>query len=214
MKTILITGASGFIGKRLSFLFLSKGYHVKGTGTSLSHPYSIKFEKFEWISADTSQEGAWQDHVAKSDIIINLAGRNIFKYWTKKYKQTIYDSRILTTKNIVNAMKKGKNQKLLSTSAVGFYGDGKDEVLTEDKKPGQGFLVNVCKDWERQALKAKEKGVSVAVMRFGVVLGEKGALSLMIPAFKLFAGGPVGSGRQWFPWIHVILFYFPMLTLL
>jgi uncharacterized protein (TIGR01777 family) len=100
-------------------------------------------------------------------------------------------------------MENGKNQKLLTTSAVGYYGDGKDEVLTEDKRPGRGFLVDVCKDWERQGLKAKEKGVRVAIMRFGVVLGEKGALPLMLPAFRLFAGGPVGNGRQWFPWVHV-----------
>ncbi|MBU8850199.1 MAG: TIGR01777 family oxidoreductase, partial [Desulfobacterales bacterium] len=207
MKKILITGASGFIGKRLAHLFLLKGYHVTGIGTSLNHPLSKQFQefkyKFKWISADTTIEGKWQDHVAESDIIINLTGRNIFKYWTKKYKKAIYDSRILTTRHIVNAIENGKTQKLLTASAVGIYGDCKEDLLTEKRTPGNDFLAKVCKDWEKEGLMAGKKGVRVAVMRFGVVLGEGGALSLMIPAFKLFSGGPLGDGRQWFPWIHI-----------
>ncbi|MCK5350581.1 MAG: TIGR01777 family oxidoreductase, partial [Desulfobacula sp.] len=203
MEKMLITGASGFIGKKLARLFLSKGYLVTGLGTSMTHPFSAQFQEFDWISADTTVEGKWQERVAGSDIIINLAGRNIFRYWTKKYKQAIYDSRILTTRHIVNAMEKGKPQKLLTTSAVGIYGDCKDDLLTEKRLPGKNFLANVCADWEKEGLKAKEKGVSVAVMRFGVVLGDGGALSLMTPAFKYFAGGPLGGGQHWFPWIHV-----------
>lgn len=203
MKRILITGASGFIGKALAGIFLSQGHHVTGMGTSKSHPFLIEFQEFEWISSDTTLEGPWQSHVAQADIIINLAGRNIFRYWTKKYKQAIYDSRILTTRNIVNAIESGKTQKLLTTSAAGIYGDGKDNVLTEKNKPGTGFLADVCTDWEKEGLKAREKGVRVAIMRFGVVLGNEGALSLMLPAFKMFAGGPVGDGSQWFPWIHI-----------
>ncbi|MCK5837415.1 MAG: TIGR01777 family oxidoreductase, partial [Desulfobacula sp.] len=203
MKKILITGASGFIGKRLARFFLSKGYHVTGIGTSLYHPFSKEFQEFEWVSSDTTVEGMWQKHVAESEIIINLAGRNIFRYWTKKYKKAIYDSRILTTRHIVNAIEKGATQKLLTTSAVGIYGDCKEDLLTEKRAPGKGFLAEVCRDWEEEGLKAREKGVKVAVMRFGVVLGNGGALSLMTPAFKLFAGGPLGNGRHWFPWIHV-----------
>lgn len=203
MKKILITGASGFIGKRLAMFFLSKGDQVSGTGTSQLHPFSTRFKKFKWISADTTIEGKWQDFVPGSDIIINLAGQNIFHYWTSRYKQAIYDSRVLTTRNIVNAIEKGKPQKLLTASAVGIYGDCKDDLLTEEKEPGEGFLANVCADWEKEGLRASEKGVGVAVMRFGVVLGNEGALSLMIPAFKFFAGGPLGGGGHWFSWIHI-----------
>ena len=203
MEKILITGASGFVGKRLAEFFLLKGYHVTGIGTSKKHQFSGKFPEFEWISADTSIEGAWQNHVPGSHIIINLAGRNIFRYWTRKYKKAIYDSRILTTKNLVNAIEKGKTQKLLTTSAVGIYGDCKEELLSEDRIPGKGFLSDVCVDWEKQGLRAVEKDVSVAVMRFGVVLGDSGALPLMTRAFKLFVGGPLGNGQHWFPWIHI-----------
>ena len=217
MKKILITGASGFIGKRLTKFFLSKGYHVTGIARSLNHLFSTQIQEvdqdqdfnqnfnqnFKWVSADTTVEGKWQDHVAKSDIIINLTGRNIFQYWTKKYKKAIYDSRILTTRHIVNAIENGKTQKLLTASAVGIYGDCKEDLLTEERTPGRDFLATVCADWEKEGLRAGKKGVNVAVMRFGVVLGDGGALSLMIPAFKLFAGGPLGGGHHWFPWIHI-----------
>ncbi|WP_457551541.1 TIGR01777 family oxidoreductase [Desulfobacula sp.] len=203
MKKILITGASGFIGKKIARLFLLKGYSVIGMGTSPKHPFSGQFQGFDWISADTTIKGKWQDKVAESDIIINLAGRNIFRYWTKKYKQAIYNSRILTTRHIVNAMEKGKAQTLLTTSAIGIYGDCKDEVLTEKRSAANDFLADVCVNWEAEGLKAQEKGARVVVMRFGVVLGDKGALALMTPAFKMFAGGPLGDGQQWFPWIHV-----------
>ncbi|MCP3876143.1 MAG: TIGR01777 family protein [Desulfobacteraceae bacterium] len=203
MEKVLITGASGFIGKRLARLFLSKGHSVVGIGTSSNHPFSKEFKNFEWVSSDTTIKGNWQTHVTASDIIINLTGKNIFHYWTKKYKKSIYDSRILTTKHIVDAIEDGKTQKLLTTSAIGIYGDCKEDVLTEEKLPGNDFLAKVCKDWESEGLKARGKGVKVAVMRFGVVLGSGGALSLMTRAFKIFIGGPLGNGQHWFPWIHI-----------
>lgn len=203
MKKVLITGASGFIGKRLARLFLLKGYTVAGIGRSSNHPFSKEFQKFEWISADTTIEGNWQNHIPGSDIIINLTGQSIFHYWTDKYKKAIYDSRILTTRHIVNAIEEGRTQKLLTTSAVGIYGDCKEEILTEEKASGNDFLAEVCRDWEKEGIKAREKNVHVAVMRFGVVLGNGGALSMMTPVFKIFLGGPLGNGQHWFPWIHI-----------
>ena len=203
MKKILITGASGFVGTHLANALLDNGDFVTGIGTSTRHPSIKNNDKFNWISADTTVEGVWQKQVGKADVIINLAGRNIFRIWTKKYKQAIYDSRILTTKNIVNSIENRSDQVLLTTSAVGIYGDCDDQLLTEENSPGQGFLSNVCKDWEREGLNAQKKGVKVSIMRFGVVLGEQGALKKMVPAFKMFAGGPLGKGSQWFPWIHI-----------
>ncbi|HKK91585.1 MAG TPA: TIGR01777 family oxidoreductase [Desulfobacteraceae bacterium] len=204
MKTIMITGASGFVGRRLSRNFLEKGCRVIGLGTSPRHPFSHQYKAFEWIQADTTREGEWQDRVPEADIIVNLAGRTIFKKWTRKYKQAIYDSRIETTKNIVTAMEPGNTQKLLSTSAAGFYGDGGDEILTEAGLSGSDFLARLSRAWENEAEKAADKGTIVAIMRFGVILGkEGGALSVMAPAFRFFVGGPLGSGMQWFPWIHI-----------
>jgi uncharacterized protein len=203
MERILITGASGFVGKHLVRHFLDQGRHVTGLGTSSTHPFTGEFDHFEWISADTTKTGVWQDRVASADIVINLAGQNIFRRWTKKYKQAIYDSRILTTRRVVSALTPGKPVRFLSTSAVGIYGDARERLLTEDADPGNDFLARVCRDWEAEALKAQDNGALVSIVRFGVVLGDGGALSVMSPAFKWFAGGPLGSGRQWFPWIHI-----------
>ncbi len=203
MKKILITGASGFIGTNLSRFFLTKGFSVVGIGTSDRHPFAEQFQAFEWISADTTKEGNWQKKIPQADVIINVTGKSIFHYWTKKYKQAIYDSRILTTRNLVTAMESTTAQILLNTSAVGIYGDGKETNLTETSPSGTGFLSQVCVDWEAEALKAMEKGARVNIMRLGVVLGSGGALQQMLPAFKWGVGGPLGSGRQWFPWVHI-----------
>jgi uncharacterized protein (TIGR01777 family) len=204
MKQVLITGASGFVGKHLVRHFLDRHWHVTGLGTSSAHPDFPESPEFKWISADTTLPGSWQDHVADADVIINLAGRNIFKRWTKTYKQAIYDSRIKTTRHLVDAMVPDKPVHFLSTSAAGIYGDAGQQELTEDAALGSDFLAEVCKDWENAALDAEKKGGAlVRIMRFGVVLGDGGALSVMSPAFKWFAGGPLGSGYQWFPWIHI-----------
>ncbi|WP_321491421.1 TIGR01777 family oxidoreductase [uncultured Desulfobacter sp.] len=203
MKTVLITGASGFVGQTLSQRFLEKGWQVFGIGTSPHHPLSDTHDHFSWTSADTSLPGTWQDLVAKSDVIVNLAGRNIFKPWTAAYKKAIYDSRIQTTKHLVDAMPSTFHGQLLNASAAGFYGDRGDTPLTETESYGTGFLARVCRDWEEQAQRASSKGAKVAVMRFGVVLGSGGALTVMAKAFRMFAGGPLGSGKQWFPWIHL-----------
>jgi hypothetical protein len=204
MKTVLITGASGFVGQALARKYLDAGWQVHGLGTSRHHPMADADEHFLWTSADTSQPGAWQDLAAQSDVIVNLAGRNIFKPWTKAYKKAIYDSRIQTTKYLVDAMPDDFKGQLINASAAGSYGDQGDTPLTETQSYGTGFLARVCRDWEAQAQRATSKGATVAVMRFGVVLGPGGgALEVMAPAFKMFAGGPLGSGAQWFPWIHL-----------
>jgi uncharacterized protein len=203
MERVLITGASGFVGKYLARHFLEQNRHVTGLGTSAAHPFTGEFDRFEWISADTTKTGAWQDRVPSADLIVNLAGQNIFRRWSRKYKQAIYDSRVLTTRHLVSALTPGRRVRFLSTSAVGIYGDAREQLLFEDAAPGSDFLARVCKDWEAEALGAESAGAVVSIMRFGVVLGDGGALSVMSPAFKWFAGGPLGSGRQWFPWIHI-----------
>jgi len=197
-----VTGASGFVGTALSRFLLEQGHTVTGLGTSAS-PALTPATGFTWISADTTLAGKWQEAVADADVVVNLAGCTISKRWTRSYKRRIVDSRLKTTRHLVSAMA-DENKLLLSTSAVGYYGSREEELLDEQAGPGDDFLARLSADWERAALAAEQKGVRVAVMRFGVVLGAGGgALSRMVPAFRSFAGGPLGSGRQWFSWIHM-----------
>jgi uncharacterized protein (TIGR01777 family) len=200
---IFVSGGTGFVGTTLARYLLDAGHRVIATGTSSRHK-NIDHENLLFISADTTKKGPWQDSLQDVDALINLAGRTIFNRWSERYKKEIYNSRILTTRNLVEAIPGNKDIVFCSTSAVGYYGDRDEEILTEDAGPGNDFLATVSIDWEKEAFLAEKKGVRVAVMRFGVVLGKNGgALAKMIPAFKSFAGGPIGSGNQWFPWIHM-----------
>ena len=142
--------------------------------------------------------------VPEHDWIINLAGASIFSRWTEARKKEIMESRERTTRNLVAALAAGDRRQLFcSTSAVGYYGPRGEEELTEDSPPDAGFLGELAQTWEAEALKAQDLGVRVVVTRFGVVLGrDGGALSQMAPLFKKFLGGPIGSGVQWFSWIH------------
>jgi uncharacterized protein len=200
---IFISGGTGFVGLHLSEHLLAKGHHITTVGTSKRHPFKGR-DRFSFISDDTIYKGAWQGAVKDADVVINLAGRNIFRYWTKKYKSLMYDSRIRTTRNIADALSEDRKIIFLSTSAAGYYGSRGEEMLNENSSPGDDFLSTLCQDWEKEALRAEEKDARVVLMRFGVVLGKNGgALSKMLPAFRYFVGGPIGNGMQWFPWIHV-----------
>ncbi len=200
---IFMTGGTGFVGMALSNILLDKGHEVIATGTSQNHTLSGQ-SNFTFISADTTQKGAWQESLSDINAVINLAGRNIFGLWTEDYKNQIYNSRILTTRHIVEALPENRNITFLSTSAAGYYGDQGDTVLDESGNPGHDFLAGVCMDWEKEAMAAKTKGARVVTMRFGVVLGHNGgALSKMAVPFRFFVGGPLGNGLQWFPWIHM-----------
>jgi len=200
---ILITGGMGFVGQYLSHFFLSRSARVVAVGLRPRRNV-IAHENFKYLSADTTRKGAWLDTLADTDVVINLAGKTIFKPWTKRYKQAIYDSRVLTTRNLVEGLPEKTETVLCSTSATGYYGDGGEDLLTETAPNGADFLAKVGRDWEAEALQAEKKGLRVVIARFGIVLGETGGiLGKMVPAFRYFLGGPLGSGRQWFPWIHM-----------
>jgi len=200
---IIITGGSGFVGSNLTRLLLSSGHRI--VAICRSEPlHQFDRENYRFVAADTTGKGPWQKELADADAVVNLAGATIFRRWTKKYKKQIYDSRILTTRNVVEALPSDTNLTLCSASGAGYYGSRKDDILKEDEKAGRDFLASVSKDWEQEALVASAKGVRVAVMRFGVILGKNGgAMSKLIPPFKMFVGGPLGDGNQWFPWLHL-----------
>jgi uncharacterized protein (TIGR01777 family) len=200
---ILITGGSGFVGSNLADFLISKGHQVTAIGRS-EPQHRFDRENYHFVAADTTRKGPWQRELADADAVVNLAGATIFKRWTGKHKKKIYDSRVLTTRNVVEALPSGTKLTLCSASGAGYYGSRGDDILKENERPGHDFLAGVSMDWEKAALRASAKGARVAVLRFGVVLGKNGgAMSKLIPAFKLFVGGPLGDGHQWFPWLHL-----------
>ncbi len=200
---ILITGGTGFVGGELSRRLVSEGHEVtiltRGGREGPSDKGGPRF-----LRGDPTREGPWQEAVAHQQVLINLAGTSIFGRWDEAYKRSLRESRILTTRHLVEAIPAWANSLLLSASGAGYYGFHGDEELEESSGPGQDFLATLAADWEAEALKASEKGTRVVITRFGIVLGRAGgALQQMITPFKWFVGGPLGDGLQWFSWIHV-----------
>ncbi|NWF54555.1 MAG: TIGR01777 family protein [Syntrophaceae bacterium] len=198
---IFVTGGTGFVGRSLAPALVRSGHGV----TILTRTGKEEFTGVSWVKGDPTKKGRWQDALSGHEAVINLAGASIFTRWTEEAKKIIRDSRILTTRNIVEALEGGRGKTLFSTSAIGYYGFHGDEALSEEAPPGGDFLALLAKDWEEEAKAAERKGCRVVIPRFGIVLGEKrGALGQMIPLFRKYLGGPLGSGKQWFSWIHLV----------
>lgn len=200
---IILAGATGFIGKALREKFL-RAEHDLVVLTRRSMAGERGRETFGvW---EGRGHGDWVAHLDGADAVINLTGENIAaKRWTQEQKQRILSSRVDATRAIVNAigLAKQKPALLINASAVGYYGDVPDQELTEFSAKGTGFLADTCGHWETEACKAESFGVRVILARLGPVLGEKGGmLSRMLPPFWFFMGAPLGTGRQWIPWIH------------
>ncbi len=202
---ILITGGTGFVGAQLTSRLIRDGHEVTVLTRSLKGAKASSPE-ISYLERDPTQKGLWQESIKDQDAVINLAGASIFSKWTEEHKKAIRESRVNTTKNIVEAIPSPPERlfTLISTSAVGYYGFHGDEEVDEQSPPGTDFLARIALEWEAEALKAREKGALVVTTRFGIVLGERGgALSQMIPLFKKCIGGPIGSGKQWFSWVHI-----------
>jgi len=201
---IFVTGGTGFVGRGLVGLMESRGHG----GTVLSRgagPWPPEGSSFAILPGDPARPGPWQDRVAGHDAVVNLAGAGIFRRWSEAQKRLMRDSRVQTTRNLVEAFSRGgaAPRVLVSTSGTGYYGSRGDERLAEAAPPGDGFLARLSAEWEAEALAAERHGARVVLCRFGIVLGKGGgALGKMLPAFRLGMGSPLGSGSQWFPWIH------------
>jgi uncharacterized protein len=198
----LITGATGFIGRHLTSFLLARGDSVN----YLARHRSKKMDSRAAFHCWNPGEPPPLTSVPRLDAVINLAGERIAQRWNSEVKQRIYASRVEGTRQLVSAIAllKHKPAALVSASAVGYYGDRGEEVLTEESAPGSDFLSRVCIDWEREAMAATQLDVRVVTPRFAVVLGrDGGALKQMLLPFRLALGGKFGSGRQWMSWIHV-----------
>jgi uncharacterized protein (TIGR01777 family) len=202
---VLITGGTGFVGTQLTSRLIQDQKEVTVLTRSLKGA-KVASQGISYLEGDPNKKGSWQEAIKNHDAVINLAGASIFSKWTDEHKRAIRESRVNTTRNIVEGIPSGPEKKitLFSTSAVGYYGFCADEERTEESPPGNDFLARIAVEWEGEALKAREKGARVVITRLGIVLGERGgALSQMIPLFKKYIGGPIGSGKQWFSWVHI-----------
>lgn len=202
---ILITGATGLIGRPLCRALTAEGHTVIALSRDPDKAGDLEAAKvFRW-QAQSGPPPA--EALGAIDAVVHLAGEPIAaRRWTDEQKRRIRDSRVISTRHLVNGIRAASPRPavLISSSAVGFYGDRGDERLDEDSKPGTGFMPDVCREWEAEAARASEDAIRVVVVRTGVVLARKGgALEKMLPPFKLGVGGRIGSGRQWFPWIHL-----------
>lgn len=201
---IFITGGTGFVGLTLVRHLLDSGHQVTVlTRAATNGTGATDFPRL--LQGDPVKPGPWQEELRTHEAVINLAGSSIFCRWNQENRQRILDSRILSTRNIVNALPSfdSKVKVLLNGSAVGYYGDRGNEELTEASPNGQGFLAEICQAWEAEASRAAKLGIRVVHSRLGVVLGNNGgALEQMLRIFRVGLGARLGSGRQWFPWIH------------
>ena len=200
---ILLTGGTGFIGKAVAKNLSSRGHELvvlTRDPESAQKKIGVVCKVYRW---DALKGPAPQEAFSGVDVVINFAGEPIATgRWTPATKTKIYNSRILGTRNLVESINQlVKPVKLISTSAVGFYGNRGEETLTEESSIGEGFLAEVCGAWEAEASKAKTTGT--VIFRLGVVLGNGGALDKMLPIFRKGLGGPLGNGNQWMSWIHI-----------
>lgn len=201
---VLISGVTGFIGARLAETLSAAGHEIWGLSREpdkARKQVPQLAEAFAWNPvAQQPPRGAF----AGVDAVVHLAGETVSGRWNAKKMQRIEDSRVIGTRNLVKAFETANRPAVLvSSSAIGYYGDRGDTELTEELEPGRDFLGTVCQKWEAEAERAEGLGVRVVIVRTGIVLAPGGgALAAMLPPFKMGAGGPMGSGAQWWSWIH------------
>jgi hypothetical protein len=200
-----VIGGNGLVGRHLCTYLLDQGHEV----TALVR-HRLKGKDLppgsKLAVGDPLQGGSWQGQVARHDVLVNLVGRNIMSRWTPKIKRDIYATRIEATRQAVQAIAQASGPRpcLINANAVGYYQTTGSRPVDEDSPPGKGFLAEVCKDWQEMALQAQRHGARVLIARFAAILSANGgALASLLPVFKSGLGGPIASGTQGFPWIHI-----------
>lgn len=203
---IVISGGTGFIGKALISHLIEDNHQIvvlTRNSSRFDNPNPRLVEAVQW---DGKTVNSWSDKIAGAETIINLAGEPIgIKRWNDLTKQLILNSRVESTKAIVKALSATNHypRVFLNASASSYYGDMARDDADESQKRGSGFLSETCERWENQAKLAESSGARVVLLRFGIVLDKDGgALAKMMLPFKIFAGGPPGSGKQWVSWVH------------
>jgi uncharacterized protein (TIGR01777 family) len=205
-----ITGATGFVGTALVRRLHDRGDEIvvlsRDGDRARRHFPVTAFPRVTIVSYTPLTAGDWQNAIAGCQGVVNLAGAAIAdERWTPERKQEILDSRKLGTQRIVEAIAQAdpRPSVLINASAIGYYGTSETAQFEEISPPGQDFLAEVCKAWEAAAEAVTTSGTRCVILRTGIVLGDGGALGKMLLPFRLFAGGPLGTGQQWFSWIHI-----------
>ncbi len=207
---VFVTGGTGLVGSRLVKKLLERGDQVSLLTRRLAVAKDLFGAGCTPIEGNPTEPGEWMKVLGDCDGVIHLAGENIFDHrWNEEFKAKLFDSRIKSTQNIVQALavqpkrSDGSSKTLVNASAIGYYGPHGDEELDENSPPAQDFLAHLTVEWEKAAKAIEPVGVRLAMVRVGVVLDKKGgALKKMLTPFKLGVGGPVGNGQQYVSWIH------------
>jgi uncharacterized protein len=206
-KRIVVTGATGLIGKALCKRLLEQGYAVLVFARDVGKARAAVPGAAEYVAWQPEESGAWAAAIDGAHAVVNLAGPSLAgKRWNAEYKRYVRDTRVIGTRGLVSAMVNATVKPLafVSSSAVGYYGFRDDTPLDEGASPGSDFLAQLCQAWEQEALKAMAQGIRTVIVRTGIVLdGKEGALPQLMLPFKLFAGGPILPGTQWMSWIHL-----------
>lgn len=206
-KKIVITGATGLIGKKLVNALVNRGDEVIIFSRNSEKAKSILPKAKKFVEWNYKKPDNWKSEINGVDAVIHLAGINLFsKRWNDAFKKEVLESREVSTRNLADAIKSCGNKPgvLVSASGIGYYGNCGDKILSEESPVGNDFLADVCKVWENEAKKVEQSGVRSVQVRTGLVLStEDGALKQMLPPFKFFIGGPLGSGKQWASWLHI-----------
>lgn len=206
MSSVIITGGTGLIGRALAAGLVGAGYEVvvlsRSPERATGLPPGVRVERWDAHSAE-----GWGHLVEGADAIVNLAGENIAAgRWTAAHKQRVRDSRINAGRAVVQAVQQAarKPRVVVQASGIGYYGPRGDREVTEETPPGDDFLAHVAREWEASTKPVEALGVRRTIIRTGVVLSTRGgAFPRLLLPFRLFVGGPLGSGRQWLPWIHI-----------
>lgn len=200
----VITGGSGFVGSKLTTLFVENGWRVTVLDQRAPNPAEDIQDHVSFFKVDL-MDRVPETPIENGEVVVNLAGKNIFTRWNQDTKKIIKTSRVNTTENLVAAIARVDNppDAFISASATGLYGDQGENLITEDVEPGNGFLAEVCTAWEQAAEQVTRYGVREARVRTAPVLGNGGMLAVMEPFFKLGLGGTIGSGDFYMPWIHI-----------
>ncbi len=203
MAKIAVAGATGLIGKKLVTALLKRNDEVVVIGRDIAKLKNV----FPEVKLYSDYSLNYLKVLEKTDSFVNLAGANVAgSRWTEEYKKKIIDSRILSAKAIINIINylNSKPSSYITASAIGYYGISETKTFTEKDSFGHDFLAKVCERWENEASEVTKMGVREAAVRIGIVLAkEGGALKKMLIPFNLFLGGPLGSGVQWFSWVHI-----------